>query len=374
VKAIETASAIGGPESVPIIGRALEFDTEQVFLAAQRAWWKEPGEELARVFFPLAEKRRPHYYVPVQADRISWQTRYMPENGRVSVEGRAGEDISELARLDHVVFVHLRNRTDGPWHGIDLAPLSALPRLTKVEIYGDASTESIAPLSECPLETLELAHPQNTRDLPLVREFGSLRRLDFQHALPAVPLADVVPAQGLDTLGLTDMAVADLRCLTSAPDTLRGLRLVGERGPRSLNGVESQAGALARLTVRRPPSGRPISLRPLKELGKLTALRVDLDTWTYEDNVVWISQIPDLRTLFLDHFLVRTAVVPGWVRDLPWVKDVHVVGQGRIDLAALAGATDLTVHVARSSKVVGADRLGEGSTVARDLGVSSGLW
>ncbi|GAB2485418.1 NACHT domain-containing protein [Nocardiopsis aegyptia] len=364
-KSIETASAIGGPQAVPVIARALEFDSESVMLAAQRAWWKEPGEELARVLFPVIEERRPHYYVPVAADRIRLQARYMPDNPRVSVEGADGDGLDELAELDGVTFVDLRNRFGARWHDIDLAPLASLPRLDKLYVDGEACVERLAPLTGCPITSLELSHPAHTRDLALVQGFTALRHLGFTRSLPAVPFGALVPERGLESFSLQRVPLRDLRYLADAPDSTTALDVFQCPSLAGLDGVESQAGSLETLTVRQFDSLRPFSLEGIDSLGALTGLRVDRWTWELPGSDRWIARLPRLRRLYLDFGLRMPDTVPSWVGDLPHLEHLYLQVEAPVSLRPLAGRENLTVHVPRGARVLGADRLGTGSSLQR---------
>ncbi|WP_369696571.1 NACHT domain-containing NTPase [Nocardiopsis sp. YSL2] len=367
VKAIETASAIGGPRSVPIIEDALRFDSERVFLAAQQAWWKERTPDLARAFFPVAEKRRPHYYVPVTVDQIPLHSLHMPGNSRVSVEGGHGERVDELASMSGVTFVHLRNRDGEDWHGIDLAPLREIPLLDRVEVYGSASASSIAPLTGSPIEELDLSWPDRTLDLHLTRQFASLERLVLARSLPAVPFGDVVPETGLDALAFVRTGMPDLRYLTSRPDSVHRLTVLAAPGLEGLDGLESQGGTLTHLVIRENEGDQPVSFRPLAELAKVTALRVEGPSWSRPGNPAWITRMPELRHLHLgNHAAGRpTWVIAPWIADLPHLQDLYLQYAGHIDLTALAGVEDLTVHVSATQRVTGAHLLGTGSTLVK---------
>jgi hypothetical protein len=372
-KCIEAASAIGGPSAVPVIDRALAFDSEQVILAAQRAWFNEPGEELARVLFPRIERRRPHYYVPVAADHIVWQARYMPGSHRASVEGANGDGLTELAALPAVTFVDLRNRSGARWHGIDVTPLAALSSLLHLEIDGDASAERIAPLAACPIAFLELSHPGCTRDLALVREFETLRHLGFTRSLPPIPLDELAPDQGLASFGLRGLPLRDLSYLADAPNAVRAFDVMMCPALMSFAGLESQSGSLSKLSLRQFDS-RHTSLEPLASLENLAELRIDRWTWEQPGNARWIARVPRLRRLYLDFGLRTPAAVPSWVRELPRLEELCLKAEGPLSLHALAGAENLTVRVRRRTRVLGADRLGASSCLKRVSGNSPPPW
>ncbi|KOX07922.1 transcriptional regulator [Nocardiopsis sp. NRRL B-16309] len=372
-KSIEAASTIGGPSAVPVIERALAFGSESVMLAAQRAWLNEPSEELARVLFPRFEERRPHYYIPVAADRAGWQARYMPGNRRASVEGANGDDLDGLSGLTALTFVDLRNRSGTQWHGIDLAPLASLPSLIQLDIDGDASAERIAPLAACPITFLELSHPEHTRDLTYVRELETLRHLCFTRALPSIPLGELVPDRGLESFGLRRVRLRDLRYLAGAPNTVHSLDVMMCPALMSFAGLESQTASLSKLSLRQFDS-RHASLEPLASLESLSALRVDRWTWELVGNAHWITRVPHLRKLYLDFGLRTPATVPDWVRELPYLVELCLEAENPLSLQALAGAENLTVHVRQRTKVLGADRLGTGSSLLRAPGNSLPPW
>jgi hypothetical protein len=366
VKAIETASAIGGPEAVPIIGRALAFDTEQVFLAAVKVWRENPGEDLAPVFLPLAEARRPHYYVPVYPDQFPLQARYMPNNPSIAIEGRTGDRVDGLAaHLPHLAHVELRNRGEHTWHGIDLAPLAELPRLTTVTIFREASAESITPLAASPIESLDLSNPARTVDLHRVQGFSLLRRLHLRRSLPSVPWSALVPEAGLDEFCLHEIRLPDLRYLADVPDSVRKLRLW--TCPLNLEGLESQAGSLTALDLRQGgETEHDVSLDRLASLESLTALSINEPSWRSEANIRAITRLHHLRRLSLTLPGKAPRAVPSWVRDMPYLTDLYVWHvRGRLDLAPLAGVENLTVHIKRWTTAVNAELLGPGSSVFR---------
>ena len=175
----------------------------------------------------------------------------------------------------------------------------------------------------------------------------------------------------MDELHLREVQLPDLRYLADAPDSVRELALWYCRSLTSLAGLESQAGSLTKLNLMHDwGTGHDIPLEGLDSLEALTALRVDESTWQFEADIRAITRLPRLRRLQLGFPGRVPREVPSWVRDIPHLTDLYVWHvKGRLDLRHLAGAENLTVHVKRWTRVVGADLLGPGSslvTVARD--------
>lgn len=359
---IEAAAAIGGPGSAAVIDRALDNGAHQVFLAAQRAWWADQGDELAGVFLPRAAARHPEYYIPVPADRIDLVNRYMPGTPRLSVEGRTGDRIDDLSLLPGIPpQVHLRNREGHAWHGVDLAPLGVPEGPAHVEVYGNAYAASLAPLEDAPLEDLSLSHPDRTADLEAMRGFTRLSRVEFTGTLPALPLDELLPP-ALEQLALVSLGAQDLASLEKVPGRLSGLRITHCRDLRSLRGIESQGDTLTWFAYRLWDLGLDPSLARLRELPRLTRLRVD--EHTAHGNVDHITRLAGLRLLFLELRNGSRADL-SWIRAIPALETLCLSQPGTLDLTSLAGVRDLTVHVRQGRRVIGADGLGEGSAVVR---------
>ncbi|WP_159943249.1 NACHT domain-containing protein [Nocardiopsis sp. FR6] len=371
-RVVEVAAAVGGPQAVPTIERALAFPTRRVFAAAQRAWWKDQGEDLARVFLPVAAERYVDHYLPVPADRVDLHLRYMPDNPRVCLEGRDGDEIQDATKLPHTTRLQLRNRDYHAWHGIDLGPVGELPHLTEFEIYGNAFTESVAPLGDTHVQKVSLSHPDQTRDLHLLRDFARLSDLEFTGTLPPLPLEEVCPPP-LEALTYRSVRMADLSSLAEVPDSLRRLWIVFCHGLRSLAGLEGHRETLTRLTYLVLDEHSTMDLAILRGFERLSLLRLDLRVASA--NARWISRIPRLRSLGLVFSRSdRDASVPSWIRELPHLEELGLFGSGPFDLRPLAGARDLTVGVPSGRRVTGAELLGEGCRVRRGFRGSPFLW
>lgn len=362
-KTIEAATEIGGPEAVPVIERALAFPTRGVFFSAQRAWWREQTEELARVFLPFAATRYPDYYLPVPADNTDLLVRYMPENPRVTLEGRNDDDIHGMTELSHTVRLHLRNRERYSWHGIDIGPTEELPRLTEFEVYGNAFARSIAPLRGSPLRSVSLSHPDQTRDLTLLRDFTHLEHIEFTGALPDIPLDGVSPPS-LTSLSYMSVRAKDMSSLNRIPGILTSVRILSCHGFENVEGLESQQESLTRLFLREWDHLRPVDLAVLSGFPHLTTLRLDLRTALANREA--IKGIPNLEFLRLEYGRTEEGVsTPEWILDLPRLRTLELVGIGRVDLRPIAGVRDLTVRTFPRTRVTGAELLGAGSRVRR---------
>ncbi|MFL1432577.1 MULTISPECIES: NACHT domain-containing protein [unclassified Nocardiopsis] len=356
---IEAAGLIGGPDSAAIIDRALENRSHQVFLAAQRVWRADQGDELAAVFLPRAVARHADYYNPIPADRIDLAVRHMSGAPRLCLEGRTGNTLDGVARMPGIEIVHLRNRPDHAWHGIDLAPLGGLEQLTGLEVYANAYAASVSPLRRTPLKELLLSHPSRTADLEAVRDFDHLEYLGFSGTVPAAPLDALLPS-GLQRLELTSLWLDDLRMLKKVPNRVTRLKVANCRDLGSLEGIESQAETLTEFCHR--AWIETVDLGPLRKVPGLARLRLDLFTaWR---NIGHLTRIPGLRLLFLE-LGGRNHEDLSWVREVPGLETLCLQHSGTLDLTSLAGMRGLTVHVRRGRRIIGADQLGEGSTVIR---------
>ncbi|MGW8528950.1 NACHT domain-containing protein [Nocardiopsis sp. NPDC055824] len=369
-KVIEAASAIGGPDTVPVIGRALDFGSERVFVAALRAWWENQTKELADVFLSQAGARRENYYIPVPADDIDLLVRHLPERARVCIQGRTGDGIGGIVRLPHTTSVELRGRDHHEWHGIDLAPLRELPALRSLGMDGVTSARSVAPLARTPLAGLSLSHPDRTRDLELLRDSESLTHLEFGLALPALPLSEISPP-GVTSFSCANMRLGDLSYLAGAPGTLTKVGVRDCSGFQSLDGLESQKESLTQFVYRAQENAQDLDLSDLVRFENLTHLRLDVRTAT--ENQRWISKIPRLKFLSLN-FRDSPAVAPSWVRDIPGLHTLSLPCPGSLDIRPLAGARGLTVRAFSRTRVIGADLLGEGSSLRWGFPDSSSPW
>ncbi|MFJ9553721.1 NACHT domain-containing protein [Nocardiopsis sp. NPDC101807] len=360
-KVIEAAAAIGGPDTVPVIGRALDLDSERVFLAAQKAWWADQSKELAEVFLSQARSLETDYYLPVPADNIDLLVRHLPDRPRVSLEGQNGDGIGDIVRLPHTTEVELSNRDHNVWHGIDIAPLRGFPGLSRFRVHGNASIRSVAPLTQTSLEQLSLSHPGLTRDLEMLRGLDQLSRLEFYHTLSTVPLREMCPPH-VASLAYVNTPIENLSPLIDAPSTFTAVRVWYCSGFRSIDGLESQTESLVQFTYGAREAPNVLDLSELVRFGNLTLLRLDLETASA--NRQWISRMPGLRYLQLS--LRNTpAVVPTWVRDIPGLHTLSLPCSGPLDVRPLAGARGLTVRAHRRTRVIGAGLLGEGSALRR---------
>ncbi|WP_017580048.1 NACHT domain-containing protein [Nocardiopsis valliformis] len=365
VKTIEAASLIGGPGSVSLIGDAMRFRTEHVRRAAQRSWWSDMGEDLAATFLPQMEPHQNDYYLPVPAERIDFLTSYLPATPRACIQGRDGDTLRGIEKLRQVTRVDVRPFDRESWHGIDLSPLSDLPRLEVLLLQGEASAASMGPLARSRLKKLYLSHLNTLPDPEILHEFKYLEKLDMIRGLPRIPLDELLPP-GVRDLAYTQVPLKNLSSLTKVPGRLHSIRLFNTLPLNQIDGLESQTASLTKFIHRSNSETHSLELGVLVDLEHLSQLRLRLRTAT--DNARVLTRLQHLRNLHLESLEPGLTVsVPAWVRDIPTLSTLNVQALGPVDLTPIAGALDLSVRVLRRTELIGAELLGEGSTVQRRL-------
>lgn len=360
---IDVVTAVGGGNDIALLEQVTEHISSRVLVALGRYWGQHPSDEAARVIFPWAQQHYPHLYLPVRIQDIDLLARHRPEIEYIFLIGAGEETLSDIRRFPHAKRLHLGNRPYTAWHGIDLGPVAELTRLTKFEAYRNTFVGSIAPLTNPPIKELHLSHPDQTRDLPLLKSFQNLTYLVFSETLPKPPLNEILPPSLQDLAFSGAQGMTDLSFLTTAPDSIQRLRVTSCHGFTSLRGLESQRGSLTQFVYRGREGGEVIDLTSLRDYDRLTRLRVDIRTADF--NQEQIKSIPRLDLLHLEMGSEQVVVTPHWVLGIPGMRSLNIQASGAVDLSALAGAQELTVRVFRDTEVIGAEMLGEGSTVVR---------
>lgn len=363
-KIIEAASLIGGPESIPIIGRSLHFRSSAVFLAMQEAWEKDPSPELGRKV--LKEVPRYPYAFGVSARHLSLLAQYAPETRRILIEGTGNDSLAPLAAMHHLSSMYTATRGERTWWGIDLNPIREMTGLREFYHFGNSSVASVEPLSRKPLSTLTLSNPDGIVDIETLAELQELKEIEFHYSLPSVPLQDFLPKTEAPislTLRHQDY-MNDLSLLESSPNAFHSIQVTGNSDLRDADGLLSQAQTLTSLTYRSRPFDTFSTI--VRELVHLEELDVNLDRFNDHTLVKSVTELPSLRRIELNHDL-SPVKAPAWIRGLPALRTLRLQGRGPVDLTPLAGMTDLTVELPnfRPPKVTGAELLGEGSCVVR---------
>ncbi|WP_017543470.1 NACHT N-terminal Helical domain 1-containing protein [Nocardiopsis prasina] len=369
-KIIEAASLIGGPESIPIIGRCLPFRSEAVFFAIRDAWQRGSSPELAEAVLDDALTSY-RYAFPVSANDLGLLTRYAPGARVVLVEGTGDYGITPLSTMSNLTRVSLKGGIfDAPWQ-VDLSPLCELAELESFTNLNSSIISRIEPLRECKIRHLSLQRPEAIRDLHILKYFHNLEHLEFNNSLPYHTLSDILPTAE-KSFALTFRSQQDPDCLEyldTAKNSLRSIALIDCRGPINMRHLLSQKESLTRLDLTTPnPQYLPASV--IRELSHLKEIKFGLHHASDQDFTKAVIELPSVHkiTLNQESFIQIATAAPTWIRQLPHLGTLRIHSRGVVDLTPLAGLTDLTVELPafRSLKVMGAELLGEGSRVVRD--------
>lgn len=364
VKIIEAASKIGGPEAVPVIAGALRPPTERTFTAVSEAWERIQTREFAETVLPRAQELG-YTSLVTPVESLPLVTEYMP--GVKSLNIRGGPYAPESCPLPREVsdLAFFSFSPSSSWNVDALVRrLPELNLLRSVRFSYFAYATDISPLRESSISRLSLLSPQKVKNLEIVPQIPNLRELslalrepDHAHSY----LEQIAPLHNLEHLGFYSYGGDELTLLRNHPNALSTLHVGAPDTLASCAGVESQANTLTSLSI--STGTGTTELTALRALPRLNELSLTLET--AEANLSIITELPELKYLGLD--FTDSLRVPDWIRDVPALTGLDLLGTGKVDLTALAGARDLTVtHFSeRKSKIVGADLLGPGSTVRR---------
>lgn len=365
-KSIKAASHIGGPGSYSVIEQALPFRSRDVFYAAREAWERDPSPKLAEVL--LADTLTTYTLIfPIQAEHLNLAAPHIGAIEQFALEGYGNNSVETLAKLPRLVsLILLAGSSDERWE-IDLEPLRGMPSLRSLSCYGQTSSSGIAPLTESPLEQLQLSHPELICDLGLLSEMTNLKKLGFGYGLPQESLRDLLPVERLSEFSIRhETTLSGLDYLSTAPDSMGRVRLQGCSELDNIEGLVSQSGSLTDFFYYGEVNPK-LDLSPLRELPLLEDLKLSEALATTQASAKVIASLPAVRRLQLNHGMASMRP-PTWLRDMPRLRTLRANGSGDVDLTDLAGATDLTIEVAGFGrrKVIGAEALGPGSRVVHE--------
>ncbi|WP_017534765.1 NACHT domain-containing protein [Nocardiopsis alba] len=365
-KVIDTASLIGGPDSIPIIERALPFRSHGVFLAAQNAWEHNPIPELAEVL--LEDTIETYLYAfPIQVEHLDLAIDRAPGIRRHFIRGRGDDTIKALARAPKLSSLVLQAAPGEHWTGIDLAPLRGMDSLYSFSLSLFATTSSLTALKDSPLTDLSLNRPDLIEDIELLGDLTSLETVVFDERLPRAPLGHVLPSHRLTELRFRyHERLDDLSRLTSIPGGVGRLMLVHCPSLRSIEGLTSQEASLTHFSCYGSVD-HTLDLTPLKELPLLENLQLSRKHLGTERTIKTLLSLPSVRRLEVTHYR-ETARLPVWLRDMPNLEIIRVHGEGPVDLTELAGVEGLTIEIAKSERrtVIGAEGVGATSRVVHE--------
>ncbi|MFC3996302.1 NACHT domain-containing protein [Nocardiopsis sediminis] len=362
---IQTASEIGGAESIPIIARASVLPDPTAWIAVEGAWHAYLSAEFAQQVFPHWPHHRRDFTSP--AAQFPLVSEYMPHVKQLHLTGGGTTGLHGLHNLKALQTLILHSQPDDAWH-VSLTPLTGvLPTLLSLSFTGATRTRSIAPAFDHPLEHLTLRGAQEVQDIELLATFPRLRQLAVVEELPLPPLSRILPAgQPLQHLVLARInGYTDLRVLEGLEPGVRRLSLDDWPHLHSLIGIEAVADRLTTLdcinsgTVAREPT----DLAALISAAKLTQLR--LSEAIADANARVLASLPALTELEIVYSGTRRPARS--VAAIPGLRILRLAGRGPVDLRDLAGIPNLTVelHLRELQEVIGADFLGAGSRVVR---------
>ncbi|MFB8766593.1 NACHT domain-containing protein [Nocardiopsis alba] len=363
-KVIDTASLIGGPDSIPIIERALPFRGYGVFLAAQNAWEHNPTPELAEVL--LEDTIETYLYAfPIQVEHLDLAIDHAPGIRRYFVLGHDDDTIEALARVPKLSSLTVQATPGERWPDIDLAPLRGMDSLRSFSASRFAGTRSLAALTDSPLTDLILNRPDLIEDIEIISDFASLKEMSFERLVPRASLNNVLPPQRLEELRFRSHGrLVDLGCLAPIPGMVERLTLIHCPSLRNIEGLTSQETSLTHFSYY-GQIDHTLDLALLKELPLLENLQLSRKHLGTERTMKTLRSLSSVRRLEVNHGeeLMR---LPAWLRDMPSLETVRVHGEGSVDLTELAGAEGLTIEIAKSERrtVIGAEGVEPSSRVA----------
>lgn len=366
-KTIEAASLIGGPASVPIIGQCLPFRSHEIFSALHTAWNRGASPELARVI--LREACTTYSYsITISTEHLELLNKHAPETSKAVITGKGSDNLNPLKQMKHLSQVYLFADTHAPWHGIDLTPLHGMKSLRGLHQNKDTSLAKIEPLTQSPISTLSLSHPDKISDLHILSSFHELTDISFETSLPQLSLDTILPNPGR-TLSLRLSAQyheRNLDYLNTATNKLHKLEIRDCPNIFSAEGILSHHQSLTHLTYRDPTPANLPSI--IGQLAHLEELEIEFKL-TENKSLTWaLTELPSLKKLTLRHFNLSISV-PSWIRDIPQLQTLRVEGEKPVDLSPLEGTPNLTVEATeiRSQTVNGTEALGNNSRLVRDV-------
>lgn len=330
VATIRAASLVGGHAALHLIISAALFEGDAVRNEVMRAWsFFEPQEYAKRVLSgsPHAKGLR------INDPELAPALRYIPELASLTLDYVEG--FGELAVLgDLPQLTYLSVIRDSKL--CELGPLTCHPGLETILLH-DSGEIDIRPLATIPRLRKLRFRADRASEVESLHSCPALDHLELVNVASDVPLTHYLPLRALRSLQLEGNDLEDLSPLVSLPQLseLETLSLSFCEGLTSVKRIEEVAGKLRSLAL--GGRGPAIDLSPLSGLRYLETFELD-----------WNPR-PDLAV----------------IRDLPTLRDLYLDDNQPADLTPLRGVGGLTVHVGARQKVLGAELLGEGSTVIR---------
>ncbi|WP_017555682.1 NACHT domain-containing protein [Nocardiopsis baichengensis] len=364
---IRTAVEIGGDRHAEIVARALRARTKPtrgVLSEVQIAWSTSPTHDMARTALPLLPKE---YTFRTRGDALGMLCEHAPHLRHLNIIGDQQTNLAPLADLQELrtLFLNGDRRAD-PWE-FSALPLSDIPSLRAMIARTSTVLTDASPLRTSALDSLSLKNTGSTHEVEAISEIDSLHTLTLGADLPEPPLCDVLPPN-LKHLAIRENPslehVSDLFPLDASPIT--HITLAMTPSIHTLDGLQDCGADLEGFSII-GETIRNIDLTPLTHFLDLT--EISLEHQIFLDNEKAITKLDSLSTIEIYPQAGRSSPIPlpRWLADHPSLKRVSVLGRPILDLRELAGVENLTIEVRwfAPKKIIGADKLGPGSTVVR---------
>jgi hypothetical protein len=348
------ASAIGGDHAMSVIANCASTRGRVVRDEVDRAWSKFEPEEFARRVLAKWE------HIRIDDPTL------LPALKNLRVQGLTCRFSHGYGNIDYVRGIpELRNFTLLDSKLSSLAPLAEHPNLEMLHLYEGTRPVDISPLDTCrSLEIIDLpfgsvADPRQLRGLVHVRD------LQFTDRAPILEIMDNLA----EDLKLRRLGMWQARSMTGLDSLLEArqlenlefLLLGNARHLRSIAGIERWAGTV---------KGIFLDARELTDIDRISSL--PLLNFANLKN----TPITSLEFLSGNSQLARLHIGgTGRIPDLAPLCDIralcnlHIRGEGPVDVSGLAGATDLVVHIDGNTRrpVRGREKLPASVVVRRNV-------
>nr|WP_237450343.1 NACHT domain-containing protein [Nocardiopsis alba] len=361
-KVIDTASLIGGPESIPIIERALPFRGYGVFLAAQNAWKRGASKELAKAILKDTVKNY-NYAFTIQARHLDIAIDHLKQDvNHYFIEGIEGDSIDPISHIDKLSTLFLGTPPGRHWKNVDLSPLQELDQIQQFSTSQSVTTSKIFHLKNNPLKIIQLNRPDLIEDIDTLSQFDELNNLSLIDSLPAPPLSNLLTNKGLHLSLRNQQAATNLRHLNSIPNQINSLGLTDLPNLEEIEDLASQQ-SLTRFCYY-GDINQSINLAPLKELPLLEVLQISQDIIKTHQAAATITSMDSIKFFQVIHGS-EIARLPSWILDMPNLNTLSVHGTGPVDLRELTGAKNLKIEISmlKHRPVIGSEKIGSGSRV-----------
>ncbi|MDA2811429.1 NACHT domain-containing protein [Nocardiopsis sp. RSe5-2] len=368
---IRAAAGIGGDGATEVIAAVLRGRPgagELVADAVSYAWANSPTERFAETVFPHCPPELLRFFT-TDAESLGVLARHAPHVSQLVVNGRPGDTLHPLEVFPELRGVYVNGKDRNEVWRIDTGGGFALPSsVENVNSYSETVFSDAGFLAGSGVTTLGLGRPRETGNIEALLQAEKLERLHLNGRLPDLPFEGYIP-RGLRELDIrADAGIDDIGGLAGLAGTdVDQLTLSDLPALRSISGIEDLGIDLKGFAFLGLNAYQDIDLSPLTGLRSLTCVGLLFHQLLRHEHTLTRLENLDTLNVFTGDAHRRHMAFPGWLRRIPRLRRIEVVGTPVVDVTGLAGAENLTVQrpYRAPKRVIGAEMLGAGCTVFR---------